>query len=360
MSDEWYSLKRILKTNADFYMIYGQRSNGKTYSVLQYCLDNNLKVAYIRRYYEEIAKYNVTSLYHAHYGDWSKEDYTDIIYKSRSFFYAKINDDNKIVKTSKESLCDVFALNTWERSKGADRGHYDVIIFDEFLTKTNYLEDELERFKNLLSSLIRYRDNVKIFLLGNTVNKYCPYFSDFEITNIIKNLKIGEVRTKILSSGAKIAIERCERTTKTEKVRKFFEFGRKKNMITTGVWEIDSYPHVTGTIVKEEIVKTAYIIDEDFNLATDIVIRDNLIFLRVRQQTKEIDIDNNIVYCTVPSPNPLHTTSIFKPRNKAHKLISDLIYSNQVYFTTNEIGEQWENYLKKTRKIETNIVYKLS
>ena len=41
MSDKqsFYSLKRILTKNAQYNMIYGERSNGKTYAGLEYALD---------------------------------------------------------------------------------------------------------------------------------------------------------------------------------------------------------------------------------------------------------------------------------------------------------------------------------
>ena len=53
----YYSLKNILKKNAQYNMIFGERSNGKTYSVLYYALENYLlsgdTLAVIRRYRED-------------------------------------------------------------------------------------------------------------------------------------------------------------------------------------------------------------------------------------------------------------------------------------------------------------------
>ena len=37
-------------------------------------------------------------------------------------------------------------------------------------------------FMNVLSTIIRDRENIKIFMLGNTVNKYCPYFDEMGLT----------------------------------------------------------------------------------------------------------------------------------------------------------------------------------
>ena len=43
MRTKFYSLKKILEKNAQYNVIYGQRSNGKTYSVLKYGLQNYIK-----------------------------------------------------------------------------------------------------------------------------------------------------------------------------------------------------------------------------------------------------------------------------------------------------------------------------
>ena len=50
---KFYSLDRILKENAVYNMVFGERSNGKTYAVLKYAVNDFVKTggtfAYIRR-----------------------------------------------------------------------------------------------------------------------------------------------------------------------------------------------------------------------------------------------------------------------------------------------------------------------
>jgi hypothetical protein len=55
---KFYDLKAILSKNADYNVIFGERSNGKTYAALKYGLENYIKtgkqMAYIRRWREDL------------------------------------------------------------------------------------------------------------------------------------------------------------------------------------------------------------------------------------------------------------------------------------------------------------------
>ena len=69
---EFYDIKRLIKEypNAYYYVVFGERSNGKTYSALNYCLERYAKsgeqFAYVRRYGEDIRPKNLSNLFSAH------------------------------------------------------------------------------------------------------------------------------------------------------------------------------------------------------------------------------------------------------------------------------------------------------
>ena len=71
-----------------------------------------------------------------------------------------------------------FSVASMEHDKSTAFPKITTIIFDEFISRTGYLPDEFILFMNVCSTIIRDRNNVKIFMLGNTVNKYCPYFAE--------------------------------------------------------------------------------------------------------------------------------------------------------------------------------------
>ena len=58
MFNKYYSLKKILSKNADYNLIIGERSNGKTYATLLYALKQYIKegseFAYLRRWSDDV------------------------------------------------------------------------------------------------------------------------------------------------------------------------------------------------------------------------------------------------------------------------------------------------------------------
>ena len=65
-SKDFYNLKPVLDLNPDISVIWGQRSNGKTYQVLLYALKNYKKskrtFVYVRRWAEDIVVKSMTKL----------------------------------------------------------------------------------------------------------------------------------------------------------------------------------------------------------------------------------------------------------------------------------------------------------
>jgi hypothetical protein len=54
------------------------------------------------------------------------------------------------------------------------------------MTRSGYLGDEFVKFCNLLSSLIRDRKDCVVYMLANSVNKYCPYFEEMGLEDVDK------------------------------------------------------------------------------------------------------------------------------------------------------------------------------
>ena len=65
----FWDIYPILSRNARYNVIYGERSNGKTYGTLEYCLTEYFKsgseFAYIRRWDEDLTGQKGSSLFNA-------------------------------------------------------------------------------------------------------------------------------------------------------------------------------------------------------------------------------------------------------------------------------------------------------
>ena len=118
--------------------------------------------------------------------------YTGVTYYSGKFYLCTFDDNGKAIYSDSDVLGYTFALSETEHGKSNSYPRVTLIMFDEFLTKHLYLPDEFVLFMNTVSTIVRLRTNVKIYMLGNTVNKFCPYFQEMGL-NHIREMKQGSI-----------------------------------------------------------------------------------------------------------------------------------------------------------------------
>lgn len=356
MKNEYYSLKKINKLNALYNLIIGQRSNGKTYAVCEQEIKGyfkeGFKLAYIRRYDEEIMPKNIQNLFKPHSAlieKLSNGQFNSTVYKNREFYLYNKNTEEK----SEQFFCKCFSLNAWERTKGADNGYFKYILFDEFMTRSFYLNNEFVTFTNLLSSIIRDRDDTIIYMIANTVNQYCPYFAEMGLGKI-SDIKQGDLKLFTYGdSELTLALEYSDSKGQTGKVSKYFAFNNPQlKMITTGQWEIKNYSHAPFKIKKEDIVYRAYIFFDNDIIACNIVHYNNSVFLffNIQTKTENLDLKKRIVYSFDPDTNPLHVQSLAEQPTDVHKLINNLITFNRVFYADNSVGEIVRNWINAQSK----------
>lgn len=360
MKSKYYDIKPLLDLNAEYNIIMGERSNGKTYSVCKLIIENFLKNgtygAYIRRYADEILPANIKALFNPFDVEkMSKGKYNKIMYRGKMFEIGNY-DYEKDKWITREPLCFCASLNTWESAKGPDRGTVEILLFDEFLTRRYYLTNEFLAFQNVLSSFIRDRDNAKIFLVGNTVSFYSPYFEEFGLENI-KEMEPGSLNCFTFQNGTKIAVDYCESVGETRGNAKFFNFNpTKANMITTGKWEIPDYPHYAGTIDFVREVPFRFYINFDNDLICGCVVQKHeRVFLYFHKQTKEIEEENTFIYSTTLSDDPLKCVTFAQGETDAQRLINKLIKARRMFFSDNKVGEIFNNYYKWQAKYTMNM-----
>lgn len=359
-----YDIDKITETLAQYYMIIGIRSNGKTYSVQElgiknYC-ETGKQMAIIRRWdtdytgkrgretFTNIINNNVVT-------KWSKGKFNTIIYRASQWFLAKKypNDEEDTV-IDETPFCHGFSLNVAEHDKSTAYPNVTTILFDEFLSRKGYLNDEFIEFMNVISTIIRHRNDVKVFMCGNTVNKFSPYFNEMGLYNV-KKQKEGTIDTYTYGdSGMKVLVEYCaipeEKKKKTEQVtgsQMYFAFNNPKlQMITTGAWEIDIYPHLMTKFSKKDILFTYYIeFDRDL-LEVNIVQQGVNIFSYVHKKTTPLkELDTDLIYTQRYSDRPNITRRINKPRTNLERRIWWLIQHEKTFYQNNEVGEIMRNYI---------------
>lgn len=245
MSKEYYSNKKILEKNAEYNIILGERSNGKSYCIkMEQCLKKAIKqekctFVIIKRLSEDI-KAGFIEEYFADMpiSKLTKGKYNKIVGYRDGIYLAKENEDEKLVRGLQ--IGKAMALSNDERYKS--RAYPDItdIVFEEFVTNKLYLRDEVKRFINLVSTILRRRKG-RVWLIANTISRICPYFSEWGLRGI-PTMKQGQIDLYTVNTdneSVKIAVEYCGNAGE-EKSGMFF--GKFAKSIDGGAWECDEYP----------------------------------------------------------------------------------------------------------------------
>ena len=249
---KFYSLDNILSHNATYNVIFGERSNGKTYSVLKLGLENfvneNKQLAIVRRWQDDFTGKRGRTMFdglvsNGVISELTDGEWTDVYYYGSRWFFCKYDEETQKRITMERPFAYGFSISSMEHDKSTSYPDITTILFDEFLTRTMYLPDEFVLFMNVISTIVRYRTDVKIFMLGNTVNKYCPYFNEMGLTHI-KEMNAGDIDLyRYGDSELTVAVEYCLPNKKGKKSDLYFAFDNPKlSMITGGAV---SYTHLT-------------------------------------------------------------------------------------------------------------------
>ena len=354
----YYSLKNILKKNAVYNVIFGERSNGKTYATLKHGLEQYFKdgsqIAYIRRWKEDITGKRGQAVFSAlvennEIEKLSDGKFTGVHYYTGKFFLCNY-DDGKPIYSDSDVLGFLFALTDVEHDKSTSYPRVNNIIFDEFLTNKLYLPDEFVIFMNVISTIVRRRETVKIFMLGNTVNKYCPYFSEMGLNNI-QTMEQGEIDLYSYGeSGLTVSVEYCktDKSNQRKESKKYFAFNNPKlQMITGGAWELAIYPHLPMKYKPLDVLLTYYIDFADNIYSCEIIEKEGVTFTYVHEKTTPIkDIDNSIIYSLEHNPKPNYNRNILSPVTKIQKKITWYFNTHNVFYQNNNVGDGVANYLK--------------
>lgn len=361
--EKFYTLDNILSHHADYNMIYGERSNGKTTAVLRHGLIDYIESGYrnqtaiIRRWEEDYKGKNGQQMFKSIIElDWvnqlTKGKYNSIYYYSQRWYLCKYDEDGTKVSQEEEPFALGFAITSEEHYKSTSYPNVKTILFDEFITRQYYLPEEFVKFQNLLSTIIRLRTDVIIFMCGNTINKFCPYFAEMGLSGIKKQEK-GTIDIYTYGdSTLKVAVEYSDFPSKKKASNKYFAFNNPKlEMITQGGWEIDIYPHLPHKYKPKDVLYQFFICFDGEMLHGNIIRYEDTIFIYIHRKTTPVHTDTEwIVYQQNPDCRRNYRMNILKPYGKADRKIKELIDRKKVFYQDNEIGEIMNNYLKWCRQ----------
>ena len=159
----FYDYNKILSYNVPINILVGERGVGKTYGIKDYVIRRYIKkkekFLYIRRYENELK-----SVFQKDFFGDIREKYKDyILYSKNKKFYLN-GEEFGIAKRLTEA----------QDLKSVSFEDIKTIIFDEYAIEKNkryYLPNEGMIIAGMLDSIIRNRNDVKVFFLMNAVER---------------------------------------------------------------------------------------------------------------------------------------------------------------------------------------------
>ena len=357
---QFYDIKPILKTKSEYNMIIGQRTNGKSYAVKYVSIYEafnkkdfltgekltRYEIGYGRRWKDELKSGDIEKYFaDVPIKEITKGKYDKIKkYKDDLFFYTT-DKEGKDIKG--EHAGNVFALTSCTHYKSLTYPKIRNYIFEEFITNM-YLPKDVENLESIISTIARC-DFIRVFLIGNTINRVCPYFREWELKNALTQ-KQGTIdiykkpvtrfnyeTNRFEEIEIKIALERCGAV----EARGVMAFGQRAKSINGGEWECNVYPHLIGNLEEYQIIYKILYKYSDFKF---------IINLLRNRDTRETTI---YVYPYTKQRSPIQRlvsdeyntsrfcTAYLTPLTKYDKLIIDLINDGKVCFSDNLTGEEF-------------------
>ena len=369
---QFVSLKPMFKVcpSAQYYVLIGQRSNGKTFCVLERFLDSwwdskeTESNAVIRRWEEDFNKAKGAQTFE----NLVKNDrrgnivasktnnrYNNVRWYNRAWWAIYEDEKGEIIRTSPTPIAYAFALTQEGHYKSAGYPKIKDILFDEMVSRS-YLADEFISFMNLLSTIVRLRDDLKIFMCGNTLSGYCPYTAEMGLKNI-RNMKQGDIDLyKFGKDGKmKIVVYMTDSITKKGKPSDiYFCFDNPALQMITGenVWELAVYPHCPMKY-KPMHIKFMYFIKFDGEIfQCEIINAEGNWFTFIHRKTTPIRNEEKcIIFQQEHDPRPNYRRRLTKPTDKIGKLITLFYAQDKVFYQDNEVGDMVNQYLSWSNQV---------
>ncbi len=370
MAKKYYSLKEILKADGGctFNILLGQKGNGKSYAVKDYILQiafnerdpfsgdpvECYQFAYFRRWDIELKAADIEQ----YFTDFIENDdgrrrieeitdgeYSTISVYQKKIYFANVDEDTGKVIRGKH-IGYVFSLARSSKYASLSYPKIGVGVFEEFITDEGYQPKEPSTFVRLLSTIFRHR-SPKIFMIGNTLSRESPYFSEFQLINVPRQ-KQGTIDVYYYRTEdgeiIKIAVENCG----TIDVENKFIIGRHQKMITTGQWESEEQPHLPEPLNHYKIVHVFFIETENLVYMGRILKDASSYLLYICPHTTGIkDRDRTRILTRRFSLNYLHASHLLTDKLKYDLIISELLNLGHVAYSDNLTGTEFKELLKK-------------
>lgn len=231
----WWSRSGILSYNKLLNFVLSNRGGGKTFDATRWCIDSFKKTGkqcvWVRRYDTELTGEKGILTGGKFFDNVTKADikgFVDGVPKGAKIDGDLVNlypDDELTIdgyegKVNGETAIHFVALSTSRKLKSVNFPLVDKMIMDEFIiggdNKNTYLTNEVEILLDLMETVDRLRDELRVLMLANSVSVVNPYFQYFHVRpRKDKRFTVkGEICIEMFTDEAFIAMKKQTRMGK--------------------------------------------------------------------------------------------------------------------------------------------------
>ena len=352
MKPKYVSIKNMLKIPWHFGILLGQRSNGKSYAVKEHCLweafndPDKHKFVYLRRWQIDVKGSDVEGYFRdAPVSAITSNKYSCITVYRGGIYFSNIGEDGKIERGVQCGFVMYLSGETHYKSQS----YLDVssIIYEEFISNGGYLWREPEKLESLVSTIARDRE-IRVWMIGNTISRLCPFFSEWSLDRIPtqkqSTIDVYEKDTGLTNSDGsprtvRIAVYFCEQSV----TGKMF-FGASAGMINKGTWQVREYPHLPCHYKDCKKLYSILYEYKDFCFKMELVEYNNDRMVFLHPHKKEPDYAGRIISDT-PAASKLVTDHLI-PVLKGDILLIDAYNKGKIFYSDNLTGSDFEAILK--------------
>lgn len=312
-SSKYYDITNLLSTKAQYLMLLGQRSNGKSYQVKETILKDAYKYIksegkdgsrfiYLRRWVTDI-KAKAVKAYFEDFTEFkdnklaisilTKGDFIDIDAWNGFIYFVGI--DEKGDRYRSNPIGRYCALNEYERYKSQAFINYRNIVFEEFITDATYLNNEPTQLQQFCSTVLRNEEGT-VFLVGNTLSRVCPYFNEWCLDGVLKQkqgtIEIYHHHVKDVDGNdviINIAVEYCANAN----IKNTMFFGQSAKQIVSGEWDTKEVPKLPRKLEDYERVYEVSIVYQSFKFILDLLIEPEeggvIVYIYPNTNNRQID-----------------------------------------------------------------------
>lgn len=361
---EYWDGVTLLKKDVHYAMCISERTSGKTFFFQCLAMYQwhklNWKTVYVKRVAARVTKSQMESMFTATFDKiplLTDDVYNAVMYQGMRFYLCYRDEDGTLIRKASEPFMIVLALNVQDDTKSVfNDNSVKIVWFEEFITRERYLHDEFLKFTALISTVVRLRDDCLIAMTANTVNKYCPYFTEMGLYRV-KEQPQGTIDIyRYGESKLRVAVEytaEMEKSGRKKPSNVYFAFDNPRlEMVKTGMWEIANYPHLPFHSKADDIItEDIWVQFKGVTLQGDIRYNENrnMMYARFWQVNKEeINIKDNTVIYTDGTPTCRNYRKFFRRYRKLDYRLLCLMADDRVYYSDNEAGEIMNNFLKES------------